>query len=157
MRYWIIIGILFVVFVAVYLGVFLYTRKKQKAFDEQYLSMKERHEVFVLNKKITKERPQQGWARFMKMKSYQVVGRVTVSQAMRGMQMSKMQTVTFRTTKQEYDKIEINHKYKMDIAGNYIGNVIAPTPSKQKKSSSKTTGGKSESKGKNNKKSNVKS
>lgn len=108
----------------------LYARKRQKAFDAQYSAAKERHEIFVLSKKISKERPKTKWGRFVKVKTYQVVGRVNVSQAIRGMQMSRMQTVSFQTTKREFEKIQVNHKYKMDIAGNYIGYVLAPVPTK---------------------------
>ncbi|MCY0887496.1 MAG: hypothetical protein OWQ59_03470 [Alicyclobacillaceae bacterium] len=125
MLYWIVLGLVMAVLIGLYLWLFFYSRRKQKAFDEQYTAMKERHEVFVLNKKTVRERPKSGWRKFTRFKTYQVVGRVNVSQAMKGMQMSRMQTVTFQTTKQEYEKIEINRKYKMDIAGNYIGNVIA--------------------------------
>lgn len=132
MLYWIVVGIVFLALVAAYIVVFLYARKRQKAFDAQYRAAKERHEVFVLNKKIVKERPETRWGRWMKIKTYQVVGRVSVSQAVRGIQMSRMQTVPFRTTKAEYDKIQVNHKYKMDIAGNYIGYVVAPPPVKEK-------------------------
>lgn len=134
---WIVTGAVLVVVIAAYVVLFLYTRKRQKAFDAQYNSMKERHEVFVLSKKVSRERPKQRWGRFIKVKTYQVVGRVTVSQAVKGMQMSKMQTVTFQTTKPIFDKIQPNHKYKMDIAGNYIGRVIAPSPSKGSKGNTK--------------------
>ncbi|MCL6452300.1 MAG: hypothetical protein K6T78_01590 [Alicyclobacillus sp.] len=127
--WWITIAVL-VVIVGLYIWMFLFTRKRQKAFDEQYNAAKERHEVFVLNKKVTRERPQNRWMRFARFKTYQVVGRVSIGQKVKGVQMSRVQTVTFHTTKSEYDKIQVNHKYKMDIAGNYIGFVVAPAPSK---------------------------
>jgi len=130
--YWIIFGIILLVIIAAYIVLFFYTRKRQKTFDEQYMSMKERHEVFVLNKKVVRERAKSGWAKYARFKTYQVIGRISISQAVRGIQMSKMQTVTFHATKQEYEKIKVNHKYKMDIAGNYIGYVVAPLPSKDK-------------------------
>jgi cbb3-type cytochrome oxidase maturation protein len=135
----IIIIVIAVLLIGFYTWTFLWTRKRQKKFDAQYTAAKERHEVFVLNKKIVKERPQSGLVKFIKVKTYQVTGRVNVSQAVKGVQMSRMQTVTFHTTKQEYEKIQGNHKYKMDIAGNYIGYVIAPPPQKEKKSK-KTAG-----------------
>ncbi|MCL6444363.1 MAG: hypothetical protein K6T83_13070 [Alicyclobacillus sp.] len=129
-----IIWILVALLIGGYVWLFLYTWKRQKAFEAQYNAKKERHEVFVLSKKVTKERPQTGakWMRYMKLKTYHVVGRVSVSQAVRGIQMSRMQTVTFHTTKREFDKIQPNHKYKMDIAGNYIGYVVAPVSVKGK-------------------------
>ncbi|MCL6549201.1 MAG: hypothetical protein K6T30_09880, partial [Alicyclobacillus sp.] len=107
--------------IGLYVWMFLYARKRQRAFDEQYNAMKERREVFVLSKRVTRERPQSKWLKFARFKNYQVVGRVTVSQAVKGVQVSRMQTVTFHTTKGEYDKIQPNHRYKMDIAGDYIG------------------------------------
>lgn len=139
MTYWIVFGSLLVLIVAAYAVMFFYTRKRQKSFDEQYSAMKERHEVFVLNKKTVRERAKSGWMKYARFKTYQVTGRISVSQAVRGIQMSKMQTVTFHTTKQEFEKIKVNHKYKMDIAGNYIGYVVAPLPTKDrgKKTSAK--------------------
>lgn len=131
--YWIVTGVIFVALIAGYVALFLFARKRQKKFDEQYLAMKERKEVFVLGKKRVRERPNNKWMKFARVKTYQVTGRVTVSQAVRGIQVNRMQTVTFQTTKQEYEKIQVNHKYKMDIAGNYIGNVVAPPPVKVKK------------------------
>lgn len=129
---WIIVGIILVVFIGVNIWMYLVAQKRQKAFDAQYSAAKERHEVFVLHKKITKERPKEGWARFMKFKNYQVVGRINLSQTVKGMQMGKTQTVNFHTTKAEYEKIQINHRYRMDLAGNYIGYVAAPAPVKEK-------------------------
>ncbi|MCL6517134.1 hypothetical protein [Alicyclobacillus sp.] len=125
---WIWIVLVILVLVGLYIWMYRYARKRQKAFDAQYEAAKERREVFVLHKRIVRERPQSGWLKFARFKTYQVVGRVNVSQSIRGIQMSRMQTVTFQTTKSEYDKIQPNHKYKMDIAGNYIGYVLAPPP-----------------------------
>lgn len=127
MRWWITLVVL-VVLAGLYVWLYLYTRKRQKKFDAQYNAAKERHEIFVLNKKVTKENAQNRWMRFAKFKTYQVVGRVSVSQKVKGIQMSRMQTMNFHTTKSEYEKIQVNHKYKMDIAGNYIGYVHAPLP-----------------------------
>lgn len=155
MTTWIYIVIAVVlIFFGVNIWMYFTANKRQKAFDAQYNAHKERHEVFVLNKKIVKERPKQGWARFMKFKTHQVVGRLNLSQTVKGMQMGRMQTVTFHTSKAEYEKIQINHKYKMDIAGNYIGYVAAPAPVKEKdkkkgKVDAKTTAkGKTDAKGK---------
>ena len=136
MRWWITLVVL-VVLVGLYVWLYLYTRKRQKKFDEQYNAAKERHEIFVLNKKVTKESAQNRWMRFAKFKTYQVVGRVSVSQKVKGIQMSRMQTMNFHTTKSEYEKIQVNHKYKMDIAGNYIGYVHAPLPSAKGKTKGK--------------------
>jgi hypothetical protein len=131
---WIITWVIVLILIGLYVWAIIYARKRQKAWDAQYQALKERHEVFVLNKKIVKERPKTGLLKRIPIKTYQVVGRISVSQAVRGMQMSKMQTVTFHTNKQQFEKIQPNHKYKMDIAGNYIGLVIAPP------ASSKTSG-----------------
>ena len=136
LRWWISI-IVIVVLAGLYTWLYLYTRKRQKQFDAQYNSAKERHEVFVLNKKVTRESAQNKWMRFAKFKNYHVVGRVTVSQKVKGVQMSRMQTVNFHTTKTEFDKIQVNHKYKMDIAGNYIGFVNAPSASSKSKAAGK--------------------
>ncbi|MGZ4032532.1 MAG: hypothetical protein ACXVP5_07840 [Tumebacillaceae bacterium] len=132
MTWIIVVAIIVVAFMGVNIWMYLKAQKRQKAFDAQYNSAKERHEVFVLNKKIVKERPKQGWAKFMKFKTYQVVGRLNLSQTVKGMQMGRMQTVTFHTSKDQFEKIQINHKYKMDLAGNYIGHVLAPPPVKDK-------------------------
>lgn len=131
---WIIVIAVAVILIGLYSWAFIWARKRQKKFDAQYSSAKERHEVFVLNKKIVKERPQTGVAKFIKVKTYQVTGRINLAQTVKGVQMSRMQTVTFQTTKEEFNKIQGNHKYKMDIAGNYIGYVLAPLPQKEKKS-----------------------
>lgn len=137
--YWTFTIGIFVILVAAYVWIFLYARKRQKKFDEQYNAAKERHEVFVLNKKVVKERPRQKWLKYAKFKTYQVVGRLSVSQSVRGVQMSKMHTMTFQTSKSEYEKIEPNHKYKMDLAGNYIGFVNAPVAGKTKSKKKDTT------------------
>lgn len=130
---WIVLGVILVLLIGLYIWVLLYGRKRQRQFDEQYISMKERHEVFVLSKKAIRERPKSGWMKYYPMKTYHVVGRVNVSQTVRGIQMNRMQTVTLQTTKQEYEKIQLNHRYKMDLAGNYIGLVLAPPPAKNRK------------------------
>ncbi|WAH35851.1 hypothetical protein [Alicyclobacillus dauci] len=129
--YWFIVGGIVVILLAAYIVVFLFARKRQKAFDAQYLAMKERHEVFVLSKRRVRERGEKGVAKYIPIRTYQVVGRVTVGQTMRGVHMNRVQNVTFRTTKEEYDRIEVNHKYKMDIMGNYIGAVVSQVQSKR--------------------------
>lgn len=136
MVYWIITMAVAAILIGVYIWMYLYTRKRQRTFDAQYTAAKERHEVFVLNKRIIKERPTSRWMKYAKFKTYQVTGRVAVSQSVRGMHMSKMQQMTFQTTREEYEKIQTNHRYKMDIAGNYIGHVLAPAPVKEKKPAS---------------------
>lgn len=140
MWYWIIVIGLLVILIGGYTALFLYARKRQRAFEEQYNALKERRELFVLNKKIVKERPQTGWMRFARVKTYQVTARVPVSQTIRGIQMNRMQVMTFHTTKSEWEKIQPNHKYKMDIAGNYIGYVVAPPPTRDSKKKDKDAG-----------------
>lgn len=134
MKSWIFLIVFTVVLIAAYIWLFVWSRRRQKRFDEQYSAARERHDVFVLNKKVVRERPQSGVLKFIKFKTYQVVGRVNVSQAVKGVTMTRMQTMTFHTTKDEFAKIQQNHRYKMDIAGNYIGNVLAAPPVKKKSS-----------------------
>ncbi|WP_174520857.1 hypothetical protein [Alicyclobacillus acidiphilus] len=134
MKYWIIFLGVIVLLIVVYTILFLYARRRQRAFDEQYLANKERHEVFVLNKKRVREKGNSGISKYVPFRTYQVTGRITVGQTMRGVNMNRVTNVTFRTTKEEYDKIEVNHKYKMDIMGNYIGNVVTEVGSKRAKS-----------------------
>jgi len=131
LKYWIIVGGIVVLLIIAYTVVFIWARRRQKKFDTQYLSMKERHEVFVLNKKSVRERGPSGVSKYIPFRTYQVVGRVTVGQTMKGVHMNRVQNVTFRTMKDEYEKIEVNHKYKMDIMGNYIGNVVVQMQSKR--------------------------
>lgn len=125
--HWIISIAVFVILAGVYAWMFFYARKRQKSFEAQYNAAKERRDVFVLNKRIVRERGQTRLTKFTKFKVYQVTGRITVSQSIRGVQMNKAQNVTFRTTKTEYGKIQANHKYKMDVAGDYIGYVVPQT------------------------------
>jgi hypothetical protein len=125
--HWIIIGIA-VVLVGGYVALIIWAHRKQRAFEEEYEAAKQRHEVFVLIKRTVRKKPESGLLRFVKVKTYEVVGRMNVFQSIKGMQMSRMQTVTLQTTKGEYRKIEVNHSYKMDVAGNFIGNVLARTP-----------------------------
>jgi hypothetical protein len=108
--------------------------KRKQAFDMQYNAHKETRDVFVLNKKVVRQPVDNKYLRFFKVKTYQIVGRVTVSQSMKGISHSATQTVTFHTDKKEFEKVRVNHKYKMEFAGNYIGKVFAPPPdSKGKK------------------------
>lgn len=128
----ILLGVV-VLLIIVYTVLFLYARRRQRTFDQQYLAHKERHEVFVLNKKRVRERGESGVSKYIPFRTYQVTGRLSVGQTMRGVNMNRVTNVTFRTTKEEYDKMEINHKYKMDIMGNYIGNVVTEVGSKRAK------------------------
>lgn len=132
---WIITLAIVIVLAGVWVWMFLVARRRQKAFDAQYEAAKERREVFVLNKRIVKERGQTRLTKYTKFKNYQVVGRITLSQTVRGVQMNKAQNVTFRTTKAEYDKILPNRRYKMDVAGNYIGYVVGPIGKPKQKDS----------------------
>lgn len=133
----ILLGVV-ILLIIVYTIVFIFARRRQKAFDAQYLAMKERHEVFVLNKKRVRERGTSGVGKYIPIRTYQVTGRITVGQTMRGVHMNRVTNVTFRTTKEEYDRIEVNHKYKMDVMGNYIGSVVAEVGSKRLQNAQKS-------------------
>lgn len=135
MNHWIIIGGA-AVLIGAYVTLVIWARKKQQAFEEEYEAAKERHEMFVLVKRAVRKRPESGVLRFIRIKTYEIVGRMNVFQNVKGMQMSRMQTVTLHTTKGEYRKIEVNHSYRMDVAGNYIGSVVTP-PQQRRKSSKK--------------------
>lgn len=127
MNHWIILGIA-AVSLGTYIALVVWTRRKQREFEARYESSRERHEVLVLIKRTTRKNPESGMLRFFKFKTYEVVGKVNLSQAMKGMRVSRMQTVTFQTTRSEYRKIEPYHSYRMDVAGDYIGYVVAHTP-----------------------------
>lgn len=120
------------------IGLYIYAYRKMKKqkeeFDAQYNAYKEIKEIFVLGKKVTRQpvRPE-GLYRFLKVKTYQVVGRLTVSQSIKGMNRSMMTTLTFNLDKKEFKKIEANRRYKVELAGNYIGKVFAPPPDKKDK------------------------
>lgn len=133
LRYWLILLSVLVFLIIVYTLFYLWARRRQRKFDEQYLANKERHEVFVLAKKRVRERGPSGVSKYLPLPTYQVTGRVSVGQTMRGVNVNRVTTVTFRTTKEEYDKIEVNRKYKMDIMGNYIGSVVTEVSSKRLK------------------------
>lgn len=124
-------GSIVLVLIIAYVVLFIFARRRQKAFDAQYVAMKERHEVFVLSKRRLRERGEKGFSKYIPVRTYQVVGRITVGQTMKGVNMNRVQNVTFRTTKDEYERIEVNRKYRMDIMGNYIGAVIAEVQSKR--------------------------
>lgn len=133
MTHWIIYGIVIGVLIAVYVAVFFWGRKKQKEFDAQYEATKRRYDVFVLQKNAVRERPPDSKIPLLKIKVYKVIGRMNLSQSRKGIQINRMQTVTLQTTKSEFKKIGTNHRYKMDVAGNFIGEVFAAAPKNQKK------------------------
>ena len=56
MNHWIVIGI-GAVLVGGYIALIIWGRKKQRQFEEQYESAKERHEVFVLIKRTVRKKP----------------------------------------------------------------------------------------------------
>lgn len=104
---------------------FLYRRTKKQAdeFNKMYSAHKEVRDIFVLNKKIVKQ-PARPGLKFPKIKTYQIIGRVTVSQSQKGANFSATQTFTFMTDKKEYEKFQINRRYRIEVAGNYIGKII---------------------------------
>lgn len=122
--YWWITGIAVIVLAVVYF--FLYRRMKRQKdeFDKMYSSHKEVKEIFVINKKIEKQ-PARPGMKFPKVKTYQVTARITVSQKQKGTSFSATQTHTFMTEKKQYEKIDVNRKYRVELAGNYIGRVIS--------------------------------
>src|SRR5699024_172815 len=103
---------------------FLYRRMKGQAdeFNKMYSAHKEVRDIFVLNKKIVKQ-PARPGLKFPKIKTYQVVGRVTISQSQKGANFSATQNFTFMTEKKQYEKININRRYRVEVAGNYIGKI----------------------------------
>ena len=125
MKHWMILGIA-AVSLGTYIALVVWTRRKQREFKARYESSRERHEVLVLIKRTTRKNPESGMLRFFKFKTYEVVGKLNLSQTMKGVRVSRMQTVTFQTTRSEYRKIEPYHSYRMDVAGDYIGYVAAP-------------------------------
>ncbi len=104
---------------------FIYRKMKDRTneFNKMYGAHKETKDIFVLNKKIVKQ-PIRPGLKFPKVKTYQVVARVTLSQTQRGASFTTTQTFTFMIDKKEYEKIDINRKYKVELAGNYIGKVL---------------------------------
>jgi hypothetical protein len=122
-NHWAIEVALLAVAAAALIAFVLWGRKKQKEFDAQYDSLKRPHDVFVLQKLAIWERPPESKVPILKVKTYKIVGRMNLSQSMKGMDYSRMQTVVLQTTKSEYKKIKPNHRYKMEIAGNFIGKV----------------------------------
>lgn len=123
MTWWIVAIVLLLLGVAYY---FLYRsmNRRKAEFDKMYSAHKEVREIFVMNKQIVKQPLREG-LKFPKVKTYQVTARVTVSQSMKGTSFSATQTHKFVTDKKEYEKIQVNRKYRVELAGNYIGKVIS--------------------------------
>lgn len=133
MSHWITYVVVLGIIAAGYVALLLWGRKRQRQFDAQFDAEKKTYDVFVLQKAAVWERPPGLKLPLIKVKTYQVTARMNVSQLMRGIEISRMQTVTLTTTKDEYQRIESSHRYRMDIAGNYIGNVFTPDKSAKRK------------------------
>jgi hypothetical protein len=122
-NHWIIEAVIAIVIIGVLTALILWGRQRQKDFDAQYDAMKKQQDVFVLQKLVLWERPPESKIPMLKVKTYKVVGRMNLSQSVKGMDYSRMQTVVLQTTKREYKKLKPNHRYKMEIAGTFIGKV----------------------------------
>lgn len=121
---WLLTGLLIAALGIGYYFLYRSMNKKKAEFDKMYSAHKQVKEIFVLNKKMVKQPMREG-LKFPKVKTYQVVARMTVTQSMKGSSFSKMQTHTFMIDKKEYEKIQVNKKYRVELAGNYIGKVYA--------------------------------
>ncbi|GIM45158.1 hypothetical protein DNHGIG_07070 [Collibacillus ludicampi] len=131
---WIWILIPIALLIGLYIYAFRRFQKQKEQFDVQYNTYKETKEIFVLGKKIVRQPVrEEGPFRFLKVKTYQVVARLMISQTIKGINRSMMHTMTFTLDKKEYQKIEPNRKYRVELAGNYIGKVFAPAPEKKEK------------------------
>ncbi|RKD22721.1 hypothetical protein BEP19_10735 [Ammoniphilus oxalaticus] len=124
MKTWLIVTLIVLLVVGI-VYFFLYRRMKGQAdqFNKMYSAHKDVRDIFVLNKKIVKQ-PVRPGLKFPKVKTYQVVGRVTISQSQKGANFSSTQNFTFMIEKKEYEKIDINRRYRVEVAGNYIGKVL---------------------------------
>jgi hypothetical protein len=150
---WILIPI--ALLIGLYIYAFRRMQKQKEQFDIQYNTYKETREIFVLGKKIVRQPVREtGPYRFLKVKTYQVVARLMISQTIKGMNRSMMHTMTFTLDKKEFQKIEPNRKYRVELAGNYIGKVFAPAPDKKdnKKKGAEKEKGKEKPQGTNKKK-----
>ena len=124
MNTWIISSIAIVVVLGiVYFFLFRKMKGQTDQFNQMYSAHKEVRDIFVLNKKIVKQ-PVRPGLKFPKVKTYQVVARVTISQSQKGASFSSTQNFTFMIDKKEYEKIDVNRKYRVELAGNYIGKVL---------------------------------
>lgn len=124
MTWWISSAIILVALVIAYFFLYRSMNQKKSEFDKMYKTHKQVKEIFVLNKKIVKQPMREG-LKFPKVKTYQVVARITVSQAMKGQSFTSTQTHTFMMDKKEFEKIHVNQKYKVELAGNYIGKIVS--------------------------------
>ncbi len=133
-HHWTAYAIVLGVLVLGYVLLLIWGRRRQREFDEQYNAEKKNYDVFVLQKTAIWERPPGIKIPYMKVKTYKVTARMNLSQLVKGVEISRMQIVTLNTSKDEYGTIEPNHRYRMEVAGNYIGKVFAPaTQGKRKK------------------------
>lgn len=123
MIWWWTLGITIVIAVVAF---FMYRKMNaQKAeFDKMYGASKQVMNIFVLSKKIVKQ-PIRPGLKFPKVKTYQIKARVTISQSMKGANFTNVQTHTFMMEKKEFEKILVNQKYKVEVAGNYIGKILS--------------------------------
>ena len=121
---WLIYSLL--ILIAIGIAYFFFYRKMKGQTDEfnkMYSTNKEVRDIFVLNKKIVKQ-PVRPGLKFPKVKTYQVVARVTISQSQKGASFSSTQNFTFMIDKKEYEKVDVNRKYRVEVAGNYIGKIL---------------------------------
>ncbi|MEW9668631.1 hypothetical protein ABLT31_07235 [Ammoniphilus sp. 3BR4] len=123
MAWWMYTIILIVITGIIYYFLYRSMKKRQNEFDAMYRAHKEVREIFVLHKKMVKQ-PIRPNLKFPKVKTYQVTARVTFSQKSKGASFTATQNVTFMIDKKEYEKIQPNRKYKVEISGNYIGKVL---------------------------------
>jgi hypothetical protein len=124
MTWWITTAIIVVALAVAYYFLYRSMNQRKSEFDKMYKTNKQVKEIFVLNKKIVKQPMREG-LKFPKIKTYQVVARITISQAMKGQSFTSTQTHTFMMDKKEYEKIHVNQKYKVELAGNYIGKIVS--------------------------------
>ncbi|HJV46153.1 MAG TPA: hypothetical protein VJ824_10575 [Bacillota bacterium] len=117
-------AIILVVLAIAYFFLYRSMNQKKSDFDKMYKTHKQVKEIFVLNKKIVKQPIREG-LKFPKVKTYQVVARITISQAMKGQSFTSTQTHTFMMEKKEFEKIQVNQKYRVELAGNYIGKIVS--------------------------------
>jgi heme/copper-type cytochrome/quinol oxidase subunit 2 len=124
MAWWIWTLISVAVLGIAYFFLFRTMKRRQDEFNQMYSAHKEVKDIFVLNKKITKV-PVRPGLKFPKVKTYQIIARLQVSQTKKGTSFSTSQTLTFNIEKKQYQKIQVNRRYRVELAGNYIGKVIS--------------------------------
>ncbi|WP_134701751.1 hypothetical protein [Ammoniphilus sp. YIM 78166] len=123
MAWWMYTIIILAVTGIIYFVLYRSMKKRQAEFEKMYRAHKEVREIFVLHKKMVKQ-PIRPNLKFPKVKTYQVTARVTFNQTTRGASFTAQQNVTFMIDKKEYEKVQPNRKYKVELSGNYIGKVF---------------------------------